>query len=479
MSRKIELKEIQEQVLSIWNKEFTVCEYINSKNVIVQDVNTLIKYKVTVANFIKNKHDPRKNIQKKDIAQIQAEINSIYGDEFLLVEYNNANNLMIKDKTNNLYKTTYSHLITERKNPHNLVIKYTQKEIEDLIYLKSNKQLEVVDIYKGMKEPINIKCLICKNTFTTQPTHLIHEHTKCPYCSHQKISFQNCIFNSPYKYKYENFLTEEQMKQYMPHSMQKISVICPICKQKKKIAPDTIFYQNGIGCICGDGISYPNKFMYYFLKQTNIPFEREIKFDWSNNKIYDFYIPSKNIIIEMHGLQHYEGFYNDKSQIKENDIYKRNLAIDNLDCSYFEIDSRKSNIEFISKKIQESGLLELLKISATNINFLECDKFAIKHTILNELIEKYHNDKTFNIKLFANENNISLSLAYKLLNQAINHSLIDYKLKNTYKKKVRCVETGEEFNSIAEANKKYHCNINKALKNKSLAHSYHWELIDN
>lgn len=482
MSTKKTKQEISESVYKIWGEEFIVIDYKNSKELLVKDVATQNVYKVTVANFIVKRHDPRKFISKKNKNDVQKQISSIYGDEFVLLDYIDANNLIIIDKNNNEYHTTYSHLIKERKNPKRKINKYSLEDVKDMISERSNNTLSVVSEYNGMKNDITIECNICGNRFVTQPTHIVHEGTRCPYCAHEKVSTETCIYNSPYKNLFEDFLTKEQMLNYMPRSMRKIEVTCPICKRTKLMAPDTVFQQKGIGCVCGDGISYPNKFMYSLLTQCDIEFEREKTFSWSNNRKYDFYIKSKNLIIEMHGSQHYDDFqFKNKKllDIQKNDKYKKELALKNLQCKYIEINASKSNIDFIKSEINKSNLLKYLEIDESYISYEECDKFAIKHNLLQLLVNEYNNNTDFSLKAFANDKKISLTLAYKLLNQAIKYSLITgYNLKSTHKTKVRCVETGKIYDSITEASKKCHANVGKALKKKSLANKCHWEIVE-
>ena len=52
-------------------------------------------------------------------------------------------------------------------------------------------------------------------------------------------------------------------------------------KIENKIIGDV--FNNGFSCICKDGISYPEKFMYSVLKQLNIEFEFQKIFEWSKN----------------------------------------------------------------------------------------------------------------------------------------------------------------------------------------------------
>ena len=74
---------------------------------------------------------------------------------------------------------------------------------------------------------------------------------------------------------------------------------------------DTLYRTRSIGCVCGDGFSYPNKFMYSVCEQLvengEIKgFEHELKLKNSELKRYDFMLhlscPEIDlVIIEMDG----------------------------------------------------------------------------------------------------------------------------------------------------------------------------------
>ena len=88
----------------------------------------------------------------------------------------------------------------------------------------------------------------------------------------------------------------------------------------------------------GDGISYPEKVgrVLFPLVDNNCKYQYSPK--WANGKKYDFYLPKYNMIIELHGSQHYKarGFMEDQV---ENDTYKRDLAKDNGITTYYEINN--------------------------------------------------------------------------------------------------------------------------------------------
>lgn len=122
-------------------------------------------------------------------------------------------------------------------------------------------------------------------------------------------------------------------------------------------------------------MSYPEKFMYSVLEQTEVNFERELSFRWSKGRRYDFYIPSFNCIIETHGAQHYTGSFETiggRSLIEEieNDENKMQMANLNGIDLYIVIDCRKSESDYIKMNILKSDLKYLLDL--TKVNWLKC-----------------------------------------------------------------------------------------------------------
>lgn len=114
----------------------------------------------------------------------------------------------------------------------------------------------------------------------------------------------------------------------------KVKFKCPYCGTiTKPIAIYNIYTSKHISCRkCGDGISMPEKIMYGMLEYLKVDFSYQKSFDWSCGKLYDFYIPSMNMIIETHGLQHYRdtnGAWDDLNIVRQNDQFKKDIAIAN------------------------------------------------------------------------------------------------------------------------------------------------------
>ncbi|EKS4345126.1 hypothetical protein QB607_003130 [Clostridium botulinum] len=183
-------------------------------------------------------------------------------------------------------------------------------------------------------------------------------------------------------------ISEEDAKKHTHSSNQKIKVKCPYCGNSKNIIVNGIYKNKSISCFCGDGFSYPEKFIYELLQQLNIEVITQLNkttFSWCNNKIYDFYIPSLNIIIETHGLQHYEKqskhstFNIILKDEQENDKLKEQLAKENRIKHYIVIDCRESELEFIKNNILKSKLNELFDLS--KIDWNKCEEYALKNII--------------------------------------------------------------------------------------------------
>ncbi|EQC1535443.1 hypothetical protein ACY1J9_001274 [Clostridium botulinum] len=180
----------------------------------------------------------------------------------------------------------------------------------------------------------------------------------------------------------------DEAKLYTKISNKKIKPICTNCEKikNKLISISNIYYNHSIGCVCDDGVSYSEKFMFKVLEQLNINFETELSksnFDWCKNYRYDFYIPSLNCIIETHGLQHYKnckGVWTRKlKEEQKNDKLKEQLAKKNGIEHYTIIDCRYSELEWIKNNILNSKLNELFDLS--KIDWIKCEEFACSNLI--------------------------------------------------------------------------------------------------
>lgn len=176
----------------------------------------------------------------------------------------------------------------------------------------------------------------------------------------------------------------EEARKYTSGSSVKIYPICPDCKSVRSvpIRISDICRTMSIRCSCSDKNSYPQKFVNEFLKQLGVEFIPEKAFEWSLNKRYDFYIPSNNIVIEVHGEQHYSSskVFTKKTfkQQVENDRFKKRIAEDN-GLKYIEIDARYSELNYIKNSLINSEISSIFNVS--NINWKKCLEKASSNLI--------------------------------------------------------------------------------------------------
>ena len=212
----------------------------------------------------------------------------------------------------------------------------------------------------------------------------------CSCCSNQTVVEDiNSIWTTD-RWMCNLGLSVEDAKTHTKGSGDKVFVICPKCNKKKEIRISDMYNSKSIGCTCGDGFSYPERFMMNVLDQLNIEYIFQLTkttFDWCENFKYDFYIPSLNTIIETHGRQHYEDCgWSKAKDVQENDKIKYELALQNeiKDGDYVVIDCRYSNKEWVKNNILSSKLNELFDLEK-RINWNKCEEFALKSNIAKEV----------------------------------------------------------------------------------------------
>ncbi len=187
----------------------------------------------------------------------------------------------------------------------------------------------------------------------------------------------------------------DEAKSYSRTSKEIIYPVCPDCG-RIKINPmriDSIYRYKSINCICGDVISYPEKFMFNLLEQLKIEFEYQYSPQWIKPKKYDFYfrIRDDKYIIEADGEWH-KIDNNLSGKRKEESIqidkYKDQLAIEHnieiirIDCSMSEMDYIKNNI-IISKL---SAILDL-----SNIDWYRAEESALSNLVKKACEIKFKN----------------------------------------------------------------------------------------
>lgn len=238
----------------------------------------------------------------------------------------------------------------------------------------------------------------------------------CPLCGNRKRidGIRSLWDTEPQVLRY--LVNPEKAKLLTPHSDKRVLCKCPECGSQKEVIVSNLV-KHGFSCShCSDNISYPNKFIRHILKQLNISFIPEKSFSWSNRKIYDEYLPDFNMIIENHGLQHYEycsHFLVTLHKQQQIDKEKKQMAVQNGIQYYVELDCRESKLDWIKKSVMNSILPKIFSFKEEDIDWEECDTFASTNRVIKDICESW-----------TGNNNISdISKEYKMNPHTISNYL--------------------------------------------------------
>lgn len=255
-------------------------------------------------------------------------------------------------------------------------------------------EYRILGKYVNANTKIKVKHNKCGYKYETMPASILNG-IGCPICSNKKsVLGINTIWDTD-RWMVDLGVSEEDAKKYTRCSGQKIVVTCPDCGREKKISIYHIYNNKTIFCACGNGKSYPEKFVFNLLEQLNSDFEAEYSPKWIDNKRYDFYIKNSSCIIETHGLQHYDSGFDriggrDLTKEQQNDKYKRETALSNGIKHYITLDCRESSLDYIKNSILNSELSQLFDLS--KIDWNKCAEFANKN-IVKEVCNYWNNKK--------------------------------------------------------------------------------------
>lgn len=173
------------------------------------------------------------------------------------------------------------------------------KDVNAIIYL---------DTYKHAHANVECFCKKHNKKYKTLATNIGILNRLCPACQKEHINIdllnkRKERFLKNAKLKHNNKYTYNLSNFYNGKSY--VEIVCPthgVFKQKAHIHVDGA----GSGCqTCSS--SRGEERIKYFLDNNNINYTFQYSITINNSKhYYDFYVPSKNYIIEFNGLQHYK-----------------------------------------------------------------------------------------------------------------------------------------------------------------------------
>src|SRR5574344_1017559 len=359
--------------------------------------------------------------------------------EFIDVKYDKKHNKRLKkniinfctyEKTNNNNEIIITSIVENPKPYIYWEVKTQYKyNIGDIISVCSGK-IKIIEQRKSIlkdgkrRKSYKVKCLNEGYEYNVLECNLDKKSGR-PVCNNKIIVKGVNDINST-NIKLSNLLlNKDDCYLYSENSTQKIDFKCPICRKVFNNLMIKNVNKSGVPCHCSQSKSYPNRFMYWLLEEIRINFKDEETFEWSDSRIYDFYIPSISTIIEMNGKQHYEEAFNFtnislKEQI-ENDVYKHNMAINNGIKNYFQIDARRSDFNFIKNNVLKSGLSSLLDFSKVDWGYIET---KCENNIMLE-ISKIWNSGERDVKVIGKTVGLSGGNVTKFLHKCDKFNLIE------------------------------------------------------
>lgn len=304
-----------------------------------------------------------------------------------IIDYNNSNrkiDIEYNDKRATMYSSDFIKCQLGR-----LLGTYTGNfKIEiGKIFKDSTRDLIIIDreYRKNNKEKYlkwyKYKCNKCGNEYWIIEYFLLDKggcNACCNFGGKPTLGI-NTIYDTD-KWMIPYLSNKEDAKKFRHNTNKKITVKCPYCNREKSICVSTLYKKHSISCICGDGYSYPNKFMFNVLEQLGVDFIPEYSPEWIKPKAYDFYVPSLNLIIEMDGGLGHGKIIHGKSKITKDesieiDNYKDEMARKN-GIKVVRIDCMKSEMEHIKQSLLNSRLFNL-----SIINWSEVEKFALSNLV--------------------------------------------------------------------------------------------------
>lgn len=235
---------------------------------------------------------------------------------------------------------------------------------------------------------------------------------------------------------------------------------CTSCKEQQDILESIL--RAGIGSCraCSDVKSYPSKYVYWFLKQIGVEFIAEYSPEWLGRYRFDFYftVEGKEYVVEVDGAQHSYTAHKRLSveEAKEIDELKECLAKAH-DVNVIRLDCMESKGKVVETAIKNSDLAKLFDLSVVDWKLCASKALPSKYRLFCDLWNNGNNTTQIAQITGSNANYIS-----RCLKECAYLELCEYdpkkesyrgSIQSTNGKKLRCVETGDVFDSAQECSR--------------------------
>lgn len=374
----------------------------------------------------------------------------------------------------------------KKENKNNKIFNLSDKEFKEKINLQY-PYLNIVGTYKLMQKEITCICKKCGYKSRIRTLSLLNGTYKCSMCKNGKENIQIGIndIKSINPVLYDCLVDKSINDKFTINSRNKVDFICPSCGQLIKNKTITHVNRHGLKCKCQDGNSLGEKYLYQVLKSVDINIESEKCLNNNHSYRYDFYGNHNGIkwICELNGKQHYEKSFHTlggrtlQEEI-QNDKDKKDYAISQGISIYIVINSKESGFNQIKEAIIKSDLSKIYDLS--NVNWVKCYRNSLMSDVF-KVADLWNNG--YKVMQICDVTGYAKNTVRTFLMRANDVGYCKYDHTRSTRKYVKCIETGETFNSLRDAERKYGIKrgyISNWLKGRKTlpVASYTWEYIE-
>lgn len=292
-----------------------------------------------------------------------------------------------------------------------------------------------------------VKCLVCDTICSGSEYSIIKGSCICHICNGKsvKIGFNDLWTTNPEISKL--LLRSDDGYKYKNTSKSKVKFLCEDCGSTyTKSVIKAI--SRGLKCsVCGDGVSFPEKILYSVLTESKLDFKKQMSFAWSDNKRYDAYLKTENILIEIHGRQHYisnQTWGNSIFAQAENDRHKEQMALEN-GIELITIDARQSEFEFIKGNII-NALSRFIDFDL--INWEKCSTYIYSNGRKKKIFQMFNDG--YDLDTISKQTSYHIAVVEKFLRNGDKMGKCKFR-GNGSGVKVYCLTTNILFNSAKKA----------------------------
>ena len=216
--------------------------------------------------------------------------------------------------------------------------KLSQEEIIKRVEnINNNKILNPQDYVNSRTNNLQIVCGSCGNIFTTSLSSLTNSSGHCKECGVKVCTDAGRLTPNEVEHRINSVNGNKLLnkEEYVSNNTVNLKIKCGGCGDIFTTSLANYEYSKTDRCpSCSHFRSKGEKIIYECLKEQNVIFEEQKKFDNCRDSRmlpFDFYLPNRKMIIEFDGRQHFEPVFGEESfqATKKHDEIKNNFCTNN------------------------------------------------------------------------------------------------------------------------------------------------------